>query len=204
MKDAAPDSPTQRLTRLECDNRRIKRYGALVVLLMAAVALIGQVSKDRVVQAQQFILLDATGTVRAGLDATDGYPALRLTDRNGKTRASLAVLEDGTPVLALIDAGGLAGAWLHAKEGAPILQLQDSSGTKAEVGLHADGTPGLTLSERGQKRAALSIHNKSPILVLWDKDFERDQKGYLMAGIMPGGPLLSLQDKDGQVVWKAP
>lgn len=204
MKDPTLDRLTQRFDRLERDNRRIKRYGTLVVLAIVAAGLIGQVSKERVVQAQQFILLDAAGTVRAGLDATGGYPALRLTDKNGKTRASLAVLDDGTPMLALIDANGLTGAWLHAKGGVPILQLQDVSDTKVELGLHADGTPGLTVSERGQKRLALSVHNSAPVLILWDKDFERGQKGYFMAGMTPGGPLVYLQDKDGEVVWKAP
>ena len=57
-----------RLERLEKQNRRIKQIGALALILIASVLLMGQASSKRTVEANQFMLKDTSGRLRATLD----------------------------------------------------------------------------------------------------------------------------------------
>ena len=61
------DTPTQRLDRLERENRRLKFAGAILLLALAAVGAMGQVlpkAVPKVVEAERFLLRDARGRVR--------------------------------------------------------------------------------------------------------------------------------------------
>jgi len=178
---------TQRLDRLERENRRLKISGAILLLALAAVGVMGQVlpkAVPKVVEAERFVLRDAKGRVLAiwGTEAS-GTPGLHLYDLNGKPRAGLAVVgADGTPRLVLADQNGKARAVLRVgADGTPALALADQN-EKARGGLAvgADGTPGLHLFDQNEKPRAV-------LLVRAD-----------------GTPGLGLFDKDGKVIWKVP
>ena len=66
------DTLTQRLDRLERENRRLKIAGAILLLALAVVGSMGQVlpkAVPKAVVAEQFVLLDQNGKPRAGLSA---------------------------------------------------------------------------------------------------------------------------------------
>ncbi len=112
MSEPILNTLTQRLDRLERENRRLKLVGAILLVALAAVGAMGQVlpkAVPKVVEAEQFIVRDTKGKIRASLDVVSGVPGLDLLDQNEKTRARLAVAAgDGAPNLDLFDRDGQA------------------------------------------------------------------------------------------------
>jgi len=134
MNESTMNNMEQRLDRLERENLRWRRIGFLVLVVIAAMVLMGQAKVSRVakvIEAEKFVVRDKSGKVRAALQtsAKDG-PSLDLYDKNGKNRVQLAILEVGgpTPILFLLDrnekfslklaeVGGEGIMWLHDKDG---------------------------------------------------------------------------------------
>jgi hypothetical protein len=81
-------SLSERLERLEKENRALKRFGIGVLSLLAAALVMGQARPERTVEAEKFVLKDASGRMRGefGLD-NSGTPALAFYDESG-TRGS--------------------------------------------------------------------------------------------------------------------
>lgn len=126
----------ERLDGLEWENRRLKLAGAVIMIAIAAVLLMGQATPSKVVEvveAQRFILRDSKGRNRGGLQVMDdGRPILHLADENGLTRAELVVLSNNTPALYFYDyergrdVGRKHLAWLGvSKHGSVTLALID-------------------------------------------------------------------------------
>jgi len=141
MNQPKIETLVQRLDDLERENRRLKWIGALVLIGIAALVLMGQAGPRRVfkhLQSEQFILQDPGGQTRAVLGTlADGSSGLVLYDRNGKERAKLIVLADGSSVLHALDKDGKL---------------------RAGLGVASDGSPGLLLGDReGRPRAGLSV-----------------------------------------------
>jgi hypothetical protein len=145
----------------------------LVVTVAAVAYAAGQAktATPKVVRAQKFEVVDAQGRVRATLGLLpDGSPSLELTDEQGKTRAQLSLYSDGSPYLGLQDA-----------------KLK----TRAELSLDSGGRPSLALSdEQGKTRATMGT--TSP---------ETTHTG---ATEQNAEFSLVLFDKQGKVLWQAP
>jgi hypothetical protein len=78
---------TRRLDRLEQDNRRLKATGAVAVIILAGLLLMGQAGPTKVVEAEKFVVRDAKGTIRAELFGTaSGAAELHLADKDGIQR----------------------------------------------------------------------------------------------------------------------
>lgn len=137
-----------RLERLEKQNRRLKYAGAAILLLISAVLLMGQVAPvPEGIAAREFIVLDAYGTPRAILTATESGGGLSLHDPDGNVRALLISSEEGT-VLTLFDADGTERVMLEATEGGPGLYLRDAN-ENLRVGLALiEAEPALGLFDR--------------------------------------------------------
>ena len=77
----------QRVEQLERENRRMKRIGGIVLLIVAAVVSMGQVGAAPVVEAQRFLIRDPnTGKGRAALSLLpDGSVGLSITALDGKS-----------------------------------------------------------------------------------------------------------------------
>ena len=87
---------TQRPDRLERENRRLKGIGAVVLVGLAAMVLMGQDTPGKVamvVEAEKFVLVDAEGRTRAILGAYGAGHGLVLYDPNGQVRAILGHAE---------------------------------------------------------------------------------------------------------------
>lgn len=113
-------------------NRRLKRAAFTFFLLGGLVLLMGQANPGgvaRVVEAERFVLRDATGKVRAELGLRDGRPGLALFDEKGERRAQLAMLPDGSSSLTFYDRDGNARAVVRVgPEGDPHLDLREADG----------------------------------------------------------------------------
>jgi hypothetical protein len=156
VSDPSHEHLAQRLDRLERENRRLKRLGALALVSLAALTVMGQTAPVPVantLEAERFVLRDASGLVRATLglrsDGTaalaladdtqqeravvgvtaQGLPAVELSERSGRQRASFAVRADGSASLSLLDQGDRPRLELRAQgDGRPSLTLLDQSG----------------------------------------------------------------------------
>jgi hypothetical protein len=60
-----PHSITERLEKIETENRLLKRFGLVVLSLVATVSVMGQGKPERTVEAERFILRDPGGRMRA-------------------------------------------------------------------------------------------------------------------------------------------
>ena len=139
----------QRLARLERGNRRMKRIGALVLVVAGAALLSGQAK---------------------GKDLPDlEVGSLTLRDKDGRRRAVLSARADGPVRLALIDKEGKALAGFIMGEFAAVF-LSDKAGTmRVKLGLAPDGSPALILSDKdGRPRAGIDVLAGSPTLTLYD------------------------------------
>jgi len=126
MNEPTMDNMVQRLDRLERENHRLKRIGALVLVGIAAVVLMGQARPSKVakvIEAEKFILRDEAGKVRAMLDAsTSPRTSFTLLDVNGVARAGLWLGPDGSPALILSGKEGEGRAELTVRSKGSLLE----------------------------------------------------------------------------------
>ena len=101
MNEPTMDKLVQRLDRLEKENRRMKRIGALVAVGIAAVVLMGQARSSKVakvIEAEKFVLRDTSGQVGAILFTVDeGSPHLEFRDKKRNLRITLGVMSSTSP-----------------------------------------------------------------------------------------------------------
>jgi hypothetical protein len=99
---------TQRLERVERQNRRLLRWGGSALALVAGGLLMSMLPVCKTVWAERFVLQDPQGTERAVLSAYEsgGTPQFSMRGRDGKTLATLSVDQDGAAFLSLFDAKG--------------------------------------------------------------------------------------------------
>jgi hypothetical protein len=183
-----------RLSRLEREVRRWRRLAALapltlVVATVAGLALPavggrptdGPVIRPQtvgdVVEARRFVLRDTEGRTRATLAvADDGIPRLSFVDADGETRAAL-----GPRHLYLAGEDGGAAIKLFVNQGGtPALRLEQAGRLRAVLGMTADGTLALGFyGQDGKGRALLDVGSN-------------------------GAPGLTLFHASGKIAWSAP
>ena len=152
-----------RLARIETQNRRWKNAfaaAALGGLACFAFGAAGGRSRARLVEATEFRLVDEKGTVRASLSVGRGGVAIAVNNGAGRTRASLAVGDDGAPHLDLIDrTDTVRGSIRLAADGSPEVALTDAAKhVRGRFRLDPDGSPRLELADGAQKlRAAVAV-----------------------------------------------
>jgi hypothetical protein len=193
---------------------------ACVVAAVAAVAYAaGQVGAAKmltadVVRTKRVEVVDERGKVRAELRTmADGSPALLLGGTDDGGRVYLTVTADGVPRLRLADKDGKPRADLDVSEdGSPGLALEDKDGRRANLVVTRDEAALGIVDGDGTLRAALSVSEGSPLLVVKDKE------GKLRAVLGSTTPQairmrvkgesaefsLVLLDKEGKVLWQAP
>ena len=82
-------SISERLEKVERENRVLKRFAMLALSLIAAVLVMGQAGPQRTVEAEKFVLKDSAGRMRAEITLDQsGTPALVFYDESGNRGAS--------------------------------------------------------------------------------------------------------------------
>ena len=221
----------RRLQILEKQNQQGKKAASLFFLLLVALLLSGQASRPsvpKVIEAERFTVKDANGTPRAswGIGST-GALVLGFLDKSGKTRITLSVEPDGSPVLYLYGKDQTRRFLLHLNESdLPELALFNTQG-KRRVGLVVDAkfrSAGLLVSDSEErKRASLFVGNDGmAAMTLLDKNENpqvavgeskngslftlNDSKGNtrIILGNLSQGPTLRLYDERGGVIGTIP
>lgn len=207
-----PDMPALaemlvRLKKLERQNRRFKLAGITVLVLAAAGLMMGLASpKDQQVEAERFVVRDASGKVRALFGVTpNGDTLLALSDQNGTMRVGLFAYPDGVSSLTFADKNGKDRATLAVSSDLHVgLVLKDQAGeVRAGLNVSADGSSALALGDKnGTNRAMLTLMpNGEPGLLLSDQAGNIRSLMHLGAD---GSPQLKMVNKDAQTVFTAP
>ncbi len=213
------ETMNERLERLERENRHVKRVGVAALATITAAMLMGQVAPPRaskVVEADEFVLRDGKGAVRAMLGfkagapllsfydeeqtlriglgfAATGLPTVAILNKDGNIRSSLALLANDTTALYLYDRNERPHAVLAVEtDGTPSLSLfgKDKEGN-AILGIDGKGVSGLTLSDQSRITRA----------VLGSISLETRDTGVIET--RPESSLV-LFDSAGKVIWSAP
>ena len=117
MNEPTMETLARRLDKVERENRRLKGAGVAALAVIAAVGLMGQAASKlappgkpgKIVGAEQFIVHDARGGVRAELGTLpNGTVRLVLYDRGnpGETRVILSAGPETSPALTFSDKVG--------------------------------------------------------------------------------------------------
>ena len=135
-----------RLDKLEQDNRRLKLTVGALLLVMAAVPLVGAVMPEQipeVIRARAFHAIDGNGMTRAEM----GEVGFAYFDANSTIRAmmdggSIRVLDENGSIRALMDAGSIRvsdenGTLRALMDDKNIAYLDENRVTRAQ--LYADG-----------------------------------------------------------------
>jgi hypothetical protein len=215
----------QRLTQVERQLRWHKRLGALAIAVGAVVVFVGQGKSDpKVIMASRFVVVDEAGTERGVLGMTEHGAALLLYHPDGQRRVELSESRRGAG-MTLRDPGGRSTVTLSAsKDTGGWIRLMDKRGNPrvflstydrgqvelffmgrrvARLGMDKYGTPSLTLHDReAVLRASLGVsHDGSVALEFVDT---RKEARVAFRTDRTGEPSLSLRNKAGKVIWKAP
>jgi hypothetical protein len=123
-----------RLKKLESENRRMKQIGGLLLVVITALTLMGQMGKNRSLDADSLVIRDVNGNVRLELGTLEDHsPILRMFGGADNKTASL-MLNSG-PNGSCLSFSGRGVMMLHDGEPGPSLVLADGKGgTAVEAG----------------------------------------------------------------------
>jgi hypothetical protein len=194
MTSQTPDlaAVVERMEKLERELRVEKRRNRwlLVVVGLAAVGVVlawtlanttptAQAQGAKVIRANQFVLEDENGMIRATLIASKDGPGLAMFDQNGKNRVQLDMDKDG-----------------------PALVMRDENG-KNRIGLAAttEGPSVTMFDQNGKGRIILAASPVGPALRM----FDQNGKDRATLGVMDkGGSWLEMLDQNGKTIWSRP
>jgi len=191
-----------RLEKLERENRRIKKLGIVAAAFASVLFISGQAKTNKVVEANEFRLVDASGKVRARL------AMLTLLEN--------AVLQKDIPNLSFYDVEGHSRIFIAAFEHQSRIYLNGSQQTvSSEMWAGSPGAVGAGVNINGPSGYFLVSLDGTviagPQLEIADKEGYSTQIGKtdLVAtktGKKERTPAASLVlfDKDKKVLWSAP
>lgn len=195
----------EKLDRLELSNRRIKRWGIVAFVCLAAVVSIGaQQTPNRTVEANEFVMRDAAGQIRARLFSDKSGPHFALYHSSGEVAA---LLDDNS--FGLAGEKGIGQVELSTTHGGDLL-LQTADG-KQNVHLEAD-SDGASLFLQGQHEHFLASIGKdgTGLQIVDPQGFETHLGVTEMKTVRTGeshttsAASLVMFGKDGSVIWSAP
>jgi hypothetical protein len=187
----------ERIVRLERQNRRLKQLGLAILAIAVVILLMGQTPSKKIIEANEFILRDDAGNIRA---------RLFMTKETTTTAKELLGIDSSTPVkippeatLAMYDSTGQIRVMLNGSD----IAFENAQGhLGGELG---NGT--LMLAGEQNSFAILSPYNLNL----------QDQDGFLATlGVTnivtprtgqtqkTSAASLVLFDKNKNVIWKAP
>jgi hypothetical protein len=187
--DSQASEINARLAKLERENRRMKKIGIVAIVFASVLFISGQAKTNKVVEANEFRLVDGSGKVRGTLMTTEsGETDFLLSDPVGKNSALLRA-GPKVAVLSLINPDeGAISSFATAPFGGLLLKSQSESITMTA---HESGRgPNLTVVD---KEGYSSILGRSDLLM--PNTGKKEQRS---------AASLVLFDKDKKVLWAAP
>jgi hypothetical protein len=181
IPESTLEALTDRVAKLEAQNRRLKKAGIASFIVAAAIIAMGQAPEKKVIEANEFVLQDASGKMRARLSMeTKDKPAL--TFFRGQTTPVVSLAGGDEPFLLLTRAGTTEQLQLGANKefvGLAIYEKEISAGLSLQ-----NGIPGLELFyENGKPHVTLTASATDSYLTM----FDADSKTSLSMGVPPTG-----------------
>ncbi|MCH7666333.1 MAG: hypothetical protein IH936_10455 [Acidobacteria bacterium] len=167
---------TDRLERLERENRRMKRAGLAVIGLALAVALIGAATPDEIPEVIEARSFRAVGWTDDGVRTEISGHGIEIFDFEGDLRTDM---DEGS--FFVYDLDGKSGMGMFSS----AIELNVNGKTRAEM----DAKGFFYSDEKGQTRALLGV-----VETVAKKTGEESR---FTAGV-------ALFDDDGDVIWMAP
>lgn len=180
MTSTAPEvsALTERIEKLEKQNRKFKQAGAVALVLVASLLLMGQAAQKKTVEANEFILRDNDGKIRARLRMVEDQegvrnpqlkglqnPQLEFFDENQKSRASVGTNRTGAD-FTLRNGDGQIAAMLFTEFGAvggsQSGLVLESPGRTARQEFYTDDKHGPDI------RLYKALHTGEKYEVMWD------------------------------------
>src|ERR1700730_14292713 len=202
------DLIVSRIELLEVENRRLKRGALIGLVAIASIGLMGQTQRKTTraptptpapapampknIEAESFILKDATGRVRAELSMGGTGPSLKLRDQSGSALVALSLNDaaPGGPFVLLSDPQHHAGLSMSVLEGAGS-QLS-LTGERADVQAHIAVTPeGTSLALSDQEGFTANIGS----------GMQPSKNGQVKKTTAAS---ITLLNKDRKLLWSAP
>jgi len=145
MTPHTPDLQTilERIEKLERQNRRLKQLGIVALIAAASLVVMGEAPLKKTIEANEFILRDNSGNVRARLSVDEKFSTTQLVlfDKEGKPRITAAT---GIPseflgaTLRIADGHGRDRVFLKTDDVyGGTLSLADQNGDSGTI-LHGD------------------------------------------------------------------
>jgi hypothetical protein len=194
VEDARTIALEARMSRLERETRRWR--------LAAAVA--GPVALLAVVGGHGLPSAVAKGGELPGLRGGVGSSVVEaqrfvLRDASGQPRASLALSDDGMPLLLFLDRDGETRGVLGQKH---LVLSSDDGGSAVKLLVNPGGTPAVRLEKDGRLRAVLGMTGDGTLALGF---YGHDGKGRALLDVgVDGSPGLTLFSRSGKVAWSAP
>ena len=163
----------ERIRRLESQGRQMKRAGMLLLILIAALAGMGQVKpKNRLIEGEKFVLKDISGTKRAELVMEAGGPGLVLYDADQNRIGRFGGTGEGQGAgLSLQGARGESKVTLISLADGPHLLMFDANGKfRGEMAATVKGTYLFLHDDNEKVRVALAVDGDAPKLQVSDKE----------------------------------
>jgi len=191
----------------------MKQIGALALILIGSVLLMGQAIQKKSIDADEFVLKDSRGKARGKLYMETDGPRLALLDLNGVTRTELFLSQDRIAGLRMPDGNGDSRIMLFAHDEDALLTFRGSkTGIRIGLGTVKD-TPELNFYDANQKSRALmyTTPDGSPKLELYHANenlgatlavpglafLDADKKPRAFLAQLPEGAFLTVTDKEG-------
>ena len=143
---------------LQRSNKRLRLTTGALMLLCGALITMAQTNSavPETLQAQQFVLRDSGGKVRAAMGVlSDGAVGLNFEDSKGHTRLTVDLAANGTPGLDFFDQEGKLRATLAlGPAGEPGVGLYGPNGhLRTSLDVPGNQTPGLAFYHQDGKPA---------------------------------------------------
>jgi hypothetical protein len=147
----------ERLERLELQNRRLRQGGLICLVLIGSFFWMGQMRPVRILEAQKFVLRDASGKRQAELGQVDGSPALVFLDPAGRISMSFG-MESEEPHIVIFGASAEKMVSITRSASGPRLALHDTGGAvRLNLSVGANGPAIGLLSKGGEARSTLGM-----------------------------------------------
>ena len=173
-----------RIEKLEKQRRWMRQVGVFAFLFTISAFLLAQTPSRKVVEADEFVLRDMSGAMRARLFMSTSGPTFALFDSNQQPRIVIASYGDVSKI-GILNASGESEVGLGSLTDGPIFVLTNGKGNASAQMSFNEGRPYLNLLDGyGKIRTALALTPMGPSMRLFDKN----EKALASLAIQDEGP----------------